>query len=44
MTKTICKAGKEKKRKIREKNPKYTCKSCKEKAHKEKYLCKPVRH
>jgi transposase-like protein len=38
----LCKMDKKKKKKITEKEPKYTCKSCGNTAHKEKFLCKPV--
>lgn len=41
MTKTICKKKKKKRLKIQQKERKYSCKTCGETAHKQKYLCKP---
>lgn len=41
MIKTICRKKKKKKLEIRLKEKKYMCKSCKETAHKDKFLCEP---
>ncbi len=41
MTKTMCKKKQGGINKIKEKEAKFICKSCAQKAHKKKHLCKP---
>jgi lipopolysaccharide biosynthesis regulator YciM len=41
MSKKLCEDPK--KLKVEEKNPKYECKKCGKKTHKEKWCCKPVK-
>jgi hypothetical protein len=41
MTKTLCKTDDSRKLEEKQENPRFKCKKCGNKAHKEKHLCKP---
>jgi len=43
MAKSMCKVDKKKKKKGNGKKAKYKCRSCGQKASKEKFLCKPLK-